>query len=340
MTSIPERAEGLSANMQFFEIAGRFFSAQANNPEVSGLLSRFVSSLYVEPHLEVVSGLECQLYASDDEPAPLAEDSEAVPVPHGLFRRYGNQSILEIDKFRVAFGSANAQRVDVWLKRPSDKRDRVMLRFALSYAVQAALRRCGIFDLHAAGMTHPETGEGVLLAGPSGSGKSSLSVRLASAGWKYQSDDITVIFERGSRAYMRGLRRPFAISKGSLALAVDRPLDGLVRPIAADPAKVRVNPSDIFPGAFSPEAEPGAIFFLELTGKDTTEISPISSSDAMSLLIQSSPWSIYDEVVNKKFLAAIAQLVRQTRAFSLKAGHDVFNDAKRAAKLLSLHLAG
>ena len=62
-------------------------------------------------------------------------------------------------------------------------------RESTSFAVCAALRRFGIFELHSAGMVHPESEKVLLIIGPSGSGKSTLALQLAMAGWPYLSDD-------------------------------------------------------------------------------------------------------------------------------------------------------
>jgi ABC-type polar amino acid transport system ATPase subunit len=51
-----------------------------------------------------------------------------------------------------------------------------------SFAVCAALRRYGLFDLHSAGVVEPESDSAVLIVGPSGSGKSTLALQLVNSG--------------------------------------------------------------------------------------------------------------------------------------------------------------
>ena len=58
-----------------------------------------------------------------------------------------------------------------------------------SFAVCAALRRFGMFELHSAGVVHPVSERAFSIIGPSGSGKSTLALHLAIAGWPYLSDD-------------------------------------------------------------------------------------------------------------------------------------------------------
>src|SRR5829696_431148 len=78
--------------------------------------------------------------------------------------------------------------VDVSLAELPGPRDPLLARIA-SFAVCAALRRFGLFDLHSAGVVSPESGKGVLIVGPSGSGKSTLALQVAKSGWSYLSDD-------------------------------------------------------------------------------------------------------------------------------------------------------
>src|ERR1044072_5840378 len=49
---------------------------------------------------------------------------------------------------------------------------------AASFAVCAALRRHGLFDLHSAGVVEPVSEKAALIIGPSGSGKSTLALQL------------------------------------------------------------------------------------------------------------------------------------------------------------------
>ena len=81
----------------------------------------------------------------------------------------------------------------------------------------AALRRLGLYDLHAAALIEPESGAGFVFPGVSGSGKTSLSIRLAAAGWRYLSDDMLAAAECEGGVEVLPLRQPFQTDDAALA---------------------------------------------------------------------------------------------------------------------------
>ena len=80
-----------------------------------------------------------------------------------------------------------------------------------SFAVCAALRRYGLFELHGAGVVEPGSEKGVLIIGPSGSGKSTLALQLAMSGWPYLSDDELLLSLNEGTVEARGFRSFFAV---------------------------------------------------------------------------------------------------------------------------------
>jgi serine kinase of HPr protein (carbohydrate metabolism regulator) len=63
--------------------------------------------------------------------------------------------------------------------------------------------------LHATAVARRHGGvwRGVLLQGPSGSGKSDLALRAVAQGWKLVADDRTLVWRSGGRLYARGVER-------------------------------------------------------------------------------------------------------------------------------------
>ena len=103
----------------------------------------------------------------------------------------GGKCYTDDTGFYLALGDAvvrlvngNPVTVDVSLERLPVLNDPLLPR-AASFAVCAALRRFGMFELHSAGVVEPFSGKAVLIVGPSGSGKSTLALQLATSGWSY-----------------------------------------------------------------------------------------------------------------------------------------------------------
>ena len=109
-----------------------------------------------------------------------------VPLGSALAPSDGVEDSHAIDGFVARFAIGGA-RTATFLIDPT--RRKKALDAALAFGVQLILRREARLDLHAAAVaTEPDTG-GLLIIGPKGVGKSSLTIALALAGWTLFSDD-------------------------------------------------------------------------------------------------------------------------------------------------------
>lgn len=209
----------------------------------------------------------------------------------------------------------------------------------LTYAVFVLLRRMGLFDLHAAAVVSPEGERGALIVGDSGSGKSSLTVRLAASGWGYVSDDMVALCKDAGGVQAHGLRRIFTLTQTTLDACklseVEESHGGFW---LADPDKRRLAPETLFPRRFVGSCVPRTIFFPTITGEATSSTKRITQGEAMTLLVRRCPWSGYDRAVAPEYLQILAHLARQTAAYELRAGRDLLDTADRAATLFTAHL--
>ena len=204
-------------------------------------------------------------------------------------------------------------RVDaaIWIKQDPGPTD-VELAYIASFAVCAALRRFGLFELHAAGVVAPDTNDGVLIVGPSGSGKSTLTLQLAQAGWGYLSDDELLLDVVDGSVEARGFRRFFALAAAAAESAV-----------GPTPFKTRFEPAAVFAAAAVTCTAPRFVLFTCISGLKETEISALSQAETMTRLIRACPWATYDTAVAGPHLELLSRLARQARGFDLKAGTDL-----------------
>jgi hypothetical protein len=236
----------------------------------------------------------------------------------------------------VSVGCGAATSIKVWVgSGESSRRDAALARLVFN-AAMAAARRCGLYELHAACVVEPARGAGVLLLGPSGTGKSTLTAQLASAGWGYLSDDSLLLYENGGRALVHALRRAFSvtvqtISAGSLAGFED----SLTGPLPFDPSKRRFDPLEVFPGGYAESCAPSAIFFPEVTNEPGSRAERLGQGEAMALLIRMCPWASYDRAAARGHLSALSRLARSCDAYRLHAGTDLYGDAARTARYVA-----
>ena len=203
--------------------------------------------------------------------------------------------------------------VAIWIKEPGPA-DAELGRVT-SFAVCAALRRFGLFELHAAGVVAPNTTDGTLIVGPSGSGKSTLTLTLATAGWGYLSDDELLLSVAGEEVEARGFRKFFAVAPaaaGAGPAASVRP--GL---------KTCFEPASVFPAPAVSSVTPRFVFFASLSGLKETQISRLSEPETMTRLIRACPWASYDMAVAAPHLQLFGRLARQVQGFELNGGTDL-----------------
>ncbi len=259
---------GRPAFAETYAVAGRFICVEAGGREAARLFSRYFSGWHV-------SALEDSAQAEPD--VTIVVGAGAVPAAPrgpetfetaggGLCHTDGRSYFFESNGSAVSVSAESPRRVDVWFGSSPEAREGAALARLIFDASMTALRRCGLFELHGAGVVEPESGGGFLIVGPSGSGKSTLATQLANAGWRYLSDDSLLLHERGARVEARALRRQFAVAEPTIAAGVLGGFeDRLSEPAPFDPLKRRFEPQEIFPERFAESCAPAAVFFPKVT---------------------------------------------------------------------------
>jgi hypothetical protein len=215
---------------------------------------------------------------------------------HGGFHLQFANSLLKL-------ADGNPVFVSVFIRDPSA----VELARVASFAVCAALRRFGLFELHAGGVSLPDSDAGVLIIGPSGGGKSTLTLQLATAGWSYLSDDELLLSLNEDTVEARGFRSFFALA------------------VAPGSLKTRFEPLSAFSAPRVSQAVPRFLFFTSISGEETTRARELAQTETMTRLIRACPWASYDTAVAGPNLELLSRLARQARGFDLAAGNDLLD---------------
>jgi hypothetical protein len=334
-TQLESRLESVS--QRFYEIADRRLSVEADAEWATSFAASFFRGLHLSPSPGHDSRpVHLRLKIMTEAPPPLPTSLEEFKVPGGVCYRNRQSYYLEVKGSRVGVGAKDSRQVEVWLGDTAHARAKASLITVMAYAMPAALRRLGLFDLHAAGLIEPESGCCFILPGTSRSGKTSLSLRLAASGWYYMSDDVVVLSEGQQAVEARGLRRPFQTSDDSLGNCELPGLDeALGVTIHGDPEKRRLDPEVLFPGQFAAAARPDVLCFPMITGDSESRVVEISKADAMMRLIVMCPWSNYDTSAAPEHLRVLGRAVQQCKTYSLQAGRDIFDQQTGASALLA-----
>ncbi len=337
---------------KFYSIAGRFLCVEA----FDDWSARVAEHIFSEFHLGLPSPKEP---AQVDHAIKIRSTDHLPVVPSGLSsfeieggHCYTNQqtNYLDVDGSMIVVGarasdtSLSVPTVEVWLGTDPRARENQAVSRVMLYAMDAAMRRSGLYQLHGAGVVDPDSGGSALIIGASGSGKSTLTLQLAVRGWLYLTDDTLLISEKNGTVEARGLKKKFAAAETSLrSYNLPRLEEALGNFDALEPWKRRFRPNVLFPDQLASVCVPTAIFFSRVKRdmQDTrSHIRRISQMDAMTRLVRTSPWATYDSSVSRDYLGVLALLSRQAKSYELQAGFDIYNQPDVTATLLTQYVSG
>ncbi len=247
----------------------------------------------------------------------------------GVCRTNGQRFHLDFDGSAVIFGPGPTRRVDVWLKKSYDPTSKIFTQI-ISQAFSAVLRGSGLFEFPSAGVVPPGGDQAALIAGESGTGKSTVTLQLAANGWRYLSDDTLLLEQTQGGLAAHALRRFFAVT-GDTIQAVQLP--NFISPSTLS-FKTRVIPQNLFPLGHIQNAKPNAIFFTRLGNSTDTKIHSLRAAEAMTRLLRLCPWAAYDKPTAGEHLALLGELAQRCKSFDFVAAADILEDQSRAASLM------
>ena len=291
------------ASRAFYSVAGRLLFIQSFNLELCNLLEQLfagwqlslVSSPQRSPDIRI--SFHCA-QSLPDIPSHLNhfEIAEA-----GRCYTDGADFYLALGNAVVHLKSGSPVTVSVWFEELPERGDPLLARVG-SFAVCAALRRYGLFDLHSAGVVEPESDSAVLIVGPSGSGKSTLALHLVNSGWPYLSDDELLLSVADGFVEARGFRSFFAVGTDK-----------------NEPFKYCFEPDT----PRTEKAVPRCLLFTRLNESENSNLQKLTQAETMTRLLRACPWATYDTSIAGANLGLLSCLARQAIGFDLSAGRDL-----------------
>lgn len=320
-----------------YQVAGQSLPVEARDAWSASVIDTLFAGWYLAGDDEAAAGQDMPAIVMKRAAQPIqmpAGLQEFAIADGGTCYTDGRRSFIDVEGSIVAIGTAGPASVEISASERLALQGPALTR-VVSYALAAALRHRGLFELHAGAVVDPESGKGVLIIGPSGSGKSTLTVHLAAAGWPFLTDDVLLLRVESGAVKAWPLRRCFAVTRDTVASS--RFLQtriGLEETNAWQHDKQQFLPHSVFEAEFKDCCIPGTSFFSELTNETHSRVSRLSPGDAMALLIRMSPWSCYDRATAADHLAVLSALATGTTSYSLLAGRDLL-DPERSVTLIA-----
>jgi hypothetical protein len=180
------------------------------------------------------------------------------------------------------------------------------------------LKRRGLYSVHAAGLALD--GKAILLAGPTGAGKSTLTVALAGAGFEVLGDDI--VFASESDGGLRLLAFPDELDVTEETIRLFPELDFLLEhPPRPGWSKRQLRAAELPSAGLRLEAEPAAVVVLaRRRHADESVLEPVARTEALLELVPNV--LLTDRDSSQRHLDALDTLVRASRCYRLEAGGD------------------
>jgi hypothetical protein len=188
------------------------------------------------------------------------------------------------------------------------------------------LRRVGWHHVHGGTAVDP-TGRGWLFAGNSGSGKSTTTALVGTRGWAVGTDDIAFLAQTGERVAARSFRSRIGLRPGGQDLLAR--MGGVPLP---DRGKVGYWPDELG-GTWAPRVEPEIVMFTTV-GDDSTRAERLGPGETLAELVRWSAWVVVEPGLAEQHLALLARLGRQSRAYRLSLGRDLFRHPDLLSELI------
>ncbi|HVH25697.1 MAG TPA: hypothetical protein VM818_03020 [Vicinamibacterales bacterium] len=213
-----------------------------------------------------------------------------------------------------------------------------------SFGLVKLLRPFGLYTLHAAGLMTPD-GEGLLVVGPSDSGKTTLALGLVRNGWHFLSDDAVLLSRAGQPSTVdelgreskevvaRALRAHFYIDSAAasthrdvqLGREVDDGVGGRRRRVFMTNAYARQKMS---------ACVPRMLLFSKIVPQERSQLIRLNEVTAFTSLLDASGRQTFDRRTMASQLDLLKRLVRQAASYELRAGRDMHADSSRLIPLL------
>ena len=303
------------AFQMFYSVAGRLLFIECFDLELRNLIVELFAGWQLTPVSSTDSSPDIRISFSREQTSRTPRNLNHFEIAEGgKCYTDGAELYLELGGAVVHLEHGSAVTVKVSFSELPRLGDPLVGK-AASFAVCAALRRYGLFDLHSAGVVEPESGKALLIVGPSGSGKSTLALQLATSGWSYLSDDELLLGLTADAVEARGFRNFFAVTAAGAQF----------KHCFEPDADLGLKRTD--------QASPGALVFIHLNGESRSQMNKLAQAETMTRLIRACPWATYDRSIASANLELLSALARQARGFDLSAGRDLLEPGSAVVML-------
>jgi hypothetical protein len=315
-----------------FNLAGLAVGLNCQEPDQRDLIRELWNRLYVmengislSPDLQYLFKIPGQVIEPTSEGAEVISESPHLTVLRSKFlynlRSGSSTLIVDVENGKCA-GVLNE---DFWGQPLEHQREYFLLSFLMLLQPK---RRYG---LHANVIVNDDVG--YVIAGPAGSGKTTLTLGMVRLGWKLLSDDANVLYDTPQGIFAHALRRGLSCTEGTLEHFPELSAAADESPNLSDGKKL-IDIESLIPESFTPRCMPKVLLFPEITSERTSQLISIGDTEAMIALVEQSPGIMTYHHLIVKQMGVLNSLLPQTRSYRMLLGSDLFDSPETVSDLL------
>lgn len=199
------------------------------------------------------------------------------------------------------------------------------------FALAELLKRRHIYTLHATALEYQ--GRGVLIAGPSGRGRTTALLSLLRSGYRYLSDEHPLLRDHGTHVELLAFPMAIEVADRTIEffpeLRESRP--GLLR---QGVCKKHFHAADLYPDSMGRSCAPAMLLFPGVVDLPYSCLEPLSKSRGLEAILPLAAF-VSDRDIARREFQALSQLVQQVDCYRLHFGQDVPDLPKLITPLLA-----
>ncbi|MEW6601380.1 MAG: hypothetical protein AB1499_10465 [Nitrospirota bacterium] len=290
-------------------------------------ISKYLNYFYAGKLRPNIKPLTYNLSIKKDPPPVPVTAVASLKAEYMTFYRDGADSYYTLHNGSIIRFSPLTGTAEGFIRKESLNDTARLLSF-IGAPISENLKFNSLYCFHSAALE--KNGVGYLFSGDSGSGKTTTTLSLVSAGFKYVSDDVVLLEETDEGIVANSMTKTFNVDRVSIGRYSD--LASKVTLPDEKGIKTSIDMSRLVPGSFINYLRPDVIVFLKRHLRGRSRIVPLNQMEVFGRLLKQSVLSSNREI-SRQQLQFFGKLVRQVRGFELLSGQDIF---EQTGTLLSL----
>jgi len=250
-----------------------------------------------------------------------ARDGDSIRSFGMELRRWACEDVQVLDFGSRGFLAVDSRAGDAAgiLRAPAEIHPRILSTFVFLSGFSELLRARETYFVHAAALA--KNGKGVLIPGPSGSGKTTLSLTLLRGGFRFLSDDRTILKKSSGTVGMFAF--PDGVDATEKTLAFFPELRNAPRHLLKEGTrKKKLAVEGVYPRCVVASCVPSVLVIPHIVDEESSRLEPVGKTEGARHLLPHSLGVIDPESAERHF-RLLCDLVEGVDCYRLDFGRDV-----------------